>query len=180
VAFRNRTDTEIRDIHVSRVENSGWTGPAAVHDDGWSIPACPVNGPMVRARGRHVAIAWFTVRDGVGHAYVGFSSDGGRSFGMPIRVDGTAALGRVGIEWLPDGSAVATWIEIADKRAAFSARRVDPSGGTSGIVTVSEVGGSRASGYPRIARFENALIFAWTYGAEDTSRVRTSVSRLHR
>ena len=50
-AYRNRTDDEIRDIYVSRMENGKWTDGKPVHDDQWKIAACPVNGPMLSARG---------------------------------------------------------------------------------------------------------------------------------
>ena len=66
VAFRNRSEDEIRDIYVSRLEQGRWTAPVAVHDDGWKIAACPVNGPMLSARGRDVVLAWFTLKNDVG------------------------------------------------------------------------------------------------------------------
>ena len=69
VAFRNRSEDEVRDIYVSRLEHGKWTEPRGVHNDGWKIPACPVNGPMLSAHGRDVAIAWLTVQEDVGHAY---------------------------------------------------------------------------------------------------------------
>ena len=50
--FRNRTDDEIRDIYVTRYEMGRWTAGKAVHDDGWQIHACPINGPAVSAHGR--------------------------------------------------------------------------------------------------------------------------------
>ena len=174
MAFRNRTEDEIRDIHVSRLENGTWTASAAVHDDGWRIPACPVNGPMLSARGRNVAIAWFTVRDDGGHAYAAFSSDGGRTFGKPIRLDATSALGRVDIELLPDDSAVATWVEFTEQRSEFSARRVHPSGRMSERVTVAAIEGARTSGYPRVARDGGELTFAWTESRTQGLRVRTA------
>ena len=104
-AFRNRTEDEIRDIYVSRLDNGKWTEPTPVHDDNWKIAACPVNGPMLSARGRNVVLTWFTVKDDVGHAYAAFSSDAGRTFGAPIRLDAVSALGRVDVALLPDGSA---------------------------------------------------------------------------
>ena len=104
-AFRNRTEDDVRDIHVSRLENGKWTEPKAVHEDGWKIDACPVNGPMLSARGRDVALAWFTARNDEGRATrVAFSRDAGRSFGAPIRLDDAGALGRVDVELTPDGS----------------------------------------------------------------------------
>jgi hypothetical protein len=127
-AFRNRTDDEIRDIYVARLENGKWTEPKAVHDDGWKINACPVNGPMLSARGREVAIAWFTGKDEQGRAFVAFSHDTGRTFGPPIRLDDAGAQGRVDVELAADGSAVASWIEFADQPSQFRVRRVEPSG----------------------------------------------------
>src|SRR5262249_21898736 len=123
-AYRNRSDDEIRDIYVSRFDEGRWTEPAVVHADNWRIPACPINGPALSARGRDVAIVWYTVKEEQGHSYAAFSSDSGRRFGNPIRLDEAASLGRVDVELLPDGSALATWIEAADGHSQFRARRV--------------------------------------------------------
>src|SRR5581483_9127550 len=58
VAYRDRSEQEIRDISVSRLSGGRWSAPVTVHADGWRIEACPVNGPAVAARGRDVAVAW--------------------------------------------------------------------------------------------------------------------------
>jgi hypothetical protein len=64
VAYRDRSDREVRDIAVSRFVNGAWSTPAPVHADNWEINACPVNGPAVDARGRSVAVAWYTLAGG--------------------------------------------------------------------------------------------------------------------
>ncbi|MBM3750274.1 MAG: exo-alpha-sialidase [Acidimicrobiia bacterium] len=180
-AFRNRTDDEIRDIYVSRFENGKWTEPKAVHNDNWQIAACPVNGPMLSARGRDVVISWFTGVDDPGRAYVAFSKDAGRTFSAPIRVDDVATLGRVDVELMPDGSAMATWIELVDKKAEFRVRRIQPNGTRGAALKVADLAASRSSGYPRMAREGNGLLFAWTEvvtatpGARPTTQVRTAV-----
>ena len=178
VAFRNRTEDEIRDIYVSRFDQGRWTTPAAVHDDGWKIAACPVNGPMLSARGRDVVLAWFTLKNEVGHAYAAFSSDAGRSFGAPIQLDEAAALGRVDVVLLPDGSAAASWIEFAEGRSAFALRRIERSGRTSPVVPVATIAGARASGYPRMAQHGDELLFAWTETGVEQMRVATATTRL--
>ena len=178
VAYRNRTEDEIRDIYVARLDNGKWTEPKAVHDDDWKIAACPVNGPMLSARGRNVVLAWFTVKDDVGHAYAAFSADAGRTFGAPIRLDETSALGRVDVELLPDGSALATWIEFADQKSSFSMRRVEPSGRTSPMTAVTAISGARASGYPRIAFDRDEVVFAWTENQAGQSVVKTAAAKL--
>lgn len=185
VAFRNRSEDEIRDIYVSRLEGGRWTEPKAVHNDGWHITGCPVNGPMLSARGRNVAIAWFTMKAGQGQAFVAFSKDAGRTFGAPIRVDDGGSLGRVDIELLADGAAVPSWIEYANDKTEFRVRRIEPSGARSEAVTVASISSARSSGYPRITQHGNELVFAWTEitrgvaGLPDgTLRVQTAAARL--
>lgn len=183
VAYRDRSDDEVRDIFVSRLVNGAWSEPAAVFADGWKIPACPVNGPMLSADGRRVALAWFTGKGDAGHAYVAFSSDAGRTFGAPIRLDTTSAIGRVDVELLADGSAAATWIEFADQTSTFSVRRVSPDGSRSPAMAVAAVEGARASGYPRVARHRatgsgDELVFAWTESKAGVLRVRTAAAPL--
>jgi hypothetical protein len=178
VAYRNRSEDEVRDIYVSRFEKGKWSEPKAVNQDDWKIAACPVNGPMLSARGRDVAIAWFTAKDDQNRAFMAFSRDAGRTFGTPIRVDESGALGRVDVELMADGSAVASWIEFADQRSQFMVRRVEPSGAKSPAVTVSALAGGRASGYPRLARHGNELVFAWTDSADGRSQVQTAVTRV--
>lgn len=137
-----------------------------------------MNGPTLSARERDVVLAWFTVKDDVGHAYAAFSSDAGRTFGTPIRLDETSALGRVDVALLPDGSALATWIEFAEQQSSFSMRRVEPSGRTSARTAVTAIAGARASGYPRIAFDRNEVVFAWTENQAGQSVVKTAAAQL--
>ena len=178
VAYRNRSPEEVRDIHVSRLENGKWSEGAAVHNDNWRIAACPVNGPALSARGRLVAIAWFTIKNDQGQAFAAFSSDAGRSFGAPIRLDDGGSLGRADIELLPDGSAVASYIEAGTERPQFRLRRVEPRGARSAPVMAAGIEGNRPSGYPRIALDGQELVLAWIEREEGTLRVKTAAARV--
>lgn len=158
-AFRDRSPREIRDINVSLLENGTWTPARPVHVDNWMIEACPVNGPMLSASGRNVAVAWFTGKGDKPQAYAAFSADAGRTWGDAIRLDDASTLGHVDIELLDDGSAVATWMEFANGRSSFKMRRVEPSGAKSAPV---EITSARITGYPRVSRSGDELILAWT------------------
>ena len=189
-AYRDRSEGEIRDNYVSRFVNGKWSAPQPVFNDNWKIAACPVNGPALAAAGRRVAMTWFTVKQDQGQAYLAFSDDAGATFGKPIRVDDGGSLGRVDVELLSDGAALATWIEFADQpvppkpagvggRAQFRARRIEPNGTRSAAVTISGIAGSRASGYPRAAVANGEAVFAWTESGDGGGlQVRTASARV--
>jgi len=175
-AYRNRSDDEIRDNYVARLVNGKWTTPQAVFNDNWKIAACPVNGPSLSANGSLVAMSWFTAKNDQGQAFAAFSQDAGKTFSQPIRIDDGGTLGRVEMELLPDGSALATWIEFADQRAQFRARRIEKNGTRSAPVTIAGIAGSRSSGYPRAAVANGEVVFAWTEAAGGAGlQVRTAV-----
>jgi hypothetical protein len=178
-AYRNRSDDEIRDNYVTRFVGGKWTAPQAVFADNWKIAACPVNGPSVSARGNAVAMSWFTVKNEQGQAYAAFSQDAGKTFAAPIRVDDGGTLGRVDMELLPDGAALATWIEFTNQSAQFRARRIERNGTRSAPVTIAGIAGSRSSGYPRAAIANGEAVFAWTESSGAGGlQVRTAAARL--
>jgi hypothetical protein len=176
-AFRDRSEEEVRDVKVSRLESGAWTPAQSIHDDNWKIEACPVNGPALSARGRDVAIAWFTAEGDKGRAFAAFSQDAGRMWSAPIRLDDGVSSGHVDIEWLDDGSAVASWVEFADQRSRLRVRRVWPSGARSDAV--EPPGSVRVSGYPRMTRAGDELILAWT-DSESGQQLKGAVARLPR
>jgi hypothetical protein len=171
VAYRDRTEAEIRDIAVVRQVDGKWTPPTIVHDDGWHIEACPVNGPALASRGDTVAIAWFTGAQDTARVRVAFSTDGGARFGTPVRIDGGTPAGRVGITLDASGDAIVSWLErVPPEDAEVRVRRVARSGGMSAPLTVSRTKAARASGFPRIVRRGDALVAAWTVPG-DSARV---------
>ena len=177
-AYRNRGDDEIRDNFVARLVNGKWSTPQPVFDDHWKIAACPVNGPSLSANGNRVAMAWFTAKNDQPRAFAAFSTDAGKTFAAPIRIDDAGTLGRVDLELLPDGSALATWIEFANQKARFLARRIEPNGTRSAPVTIAGIAGSRSSGYPRAAVANGEVVFAWTESTDGGGlQVRTASAK---
>jgi hypothetical protein len=176
-AFRDRSPREIRDIHVSRLEKGAWTYATPVHVDGWEIEACPVNGPAIDASGRNAVVAWFTAKDDKPQAFAAFSSDAGRTWGAPIRLDDASTLGHVDIELLEDGSAVAAWVEFADSRPSLRIRRIETSGMRSQPVVVAGDGEHRVTGIPRLAAHGDEIVLAWTEaGAAADGREQVKVA----
>jgi hypothetical protein len=174
VAYRDRSDKEVRDISIVRLLKGRWTEPRTLHADGWEIHGCPVNGPAVAADGRRVAIAWFTGAKDVPRVKVIFSTDAGQTFGQPIQVDEGHPAGRVDVEVLGDGSALVTWLENTANGGEIKIRRVRPDGVPEEAKTLSISSVARASGFPRAVRAGSEVVFAWTQ-PDKPSRVRTAV-----
>lgn len=161
VAYRDRSETEIRDIFVVRKENGRWGKPIRVHEDGWQIPGCPVNGPALASSGKQVAIAWFTAAGGEAKVLVAFSQDNGASFGQPMRVDDGKPLGRVDVEMLPDGTALVSWIEWHEEMSELVVRHAGPDSIAGPATTITPISAERASGYPRMVIVGGDAFFAW-------------------
>jgi hypothetical protein len=175
VAYRGRTRDEIRDIRVVRSAAHGWTEPAVVHDDGWVISACPVNGPAIDANGSLVAVAWFTAANDSPRVMLAFSEDSGERFGNPIQVAGSGeigwSLGRVDLALTHDGVALVSWLHEREGTAALMLTAIDPAGSRSVTTVVPQLDGGRATGFPRLALREDQVLLAWTEPGEP-SRIR--------
>jgi hypothetical protein len=162
VAYRDRSDKEIRDIYVSRFENGTWSAGAPVYADNWEINGCPVNGPAIAAKGQSVAVAWFSAINNAPKTQLAFSKDGGRTFGAPVRIDSGTTLGRVGLTMLADGRALVSWIDNTGASATFAVRDVSPDGTMGAPITIGQISGERTSGFPQVVVSGRKVIAAWT------------------
>lgn len=171
VVYRDRAPGEIRDIAIVRQEGGRWSAPALVHADDWHYAGCPVNGPAVAAHGDTVVVAWFTAAHDTARVLLARSTDGGATFGAPVRIDGGTPLGRVALALDADHHPLVAWLEETSADAA-EVRLVRVVGNTPGEPrVVTRTSGGRPSGFPRMVRVGEALLLAWT-DVTPTSRVR--------
>jgi hypothetical protein len=190
VVYRGRTDDEVRDIRVVRrgLEGAapdpapggwaGWSEPRTIHDDGWVIGGCPVNGPSIAAEDDRVVVAWFTGAPPGDRVLAAISHDGGASIGPPVRIDDGQGMGRVSVVMLDDGAALITWLERTGDGAEIRTRRLEDAGaGPSAPLATTDA--ARAAGFPRVVRHGDTLVFAWTQPG-DPPGVRTAVATLGR
>jgi hypothetical protein len=184
--YRDRTTDEIRDIYVVRQVDGRWSPPKAIHNDGWRIAACPVNGPAIAGDGDRVVVAWFTAAADTPRVNVAFSDDAGSTFSLPSRVDNGSPTGRVDVVLQADGSALVSWLERTPSAGAQGAegaevrvRRVRADGSLAQWATVARSTAARASGFPRMAATSRGEVyFAWTApGNPSVVRVARAIVR---
>ncbi|HYN06521.1 MAG TPA: sialidase family protein [Vicinamibacterales bacterium] len=162
IAYRDRSDANIRDISVARFVKGVWSAPATVHADNWEINGCPVNGPVVTAVGDAVAVAWFTMAGGAPHVRVAFSTDGGRRFGAPIQAESRVTYGRLGMVMPSADRVLLSSIERGDEGVELVVREVTRDGRPGVPVVVAPSTSDRSSGFARLALSGRRLVVAWT------------------
>ncbi|HMP98964.1 MAG TPA: exo-alpha-sialidase [Cyclobacteriaceae bacterium] len=173
VIYRDRSEDEIRDIYISRFTENEWTSPQAVFADNWKINACPVNGPRADAFKNSLAVAWFTAANAMAEVKVAFSLDNGESFGLPLTLNQTAPIGRVDLAMLDEKTAMVSWMEGAEIKAA----KVHHSGRIEKIYHLDESTAKRSGGFPQMTRSNNLLMFAWT--DDENEKIKTAYLQLN-
>ena len=181
-AYRDRSDTELRDISLIR-PGAEKIEPREFSKDGWKINACPVNGPALASSGEAVTAVWFTM-GGKARVRAAVSRDGGDTFSPPLEVDGAFPLGRVDVAILPSGESLLSWLGRGEGGSAeIKAAFIDQAGALKPAFKVATTSMIRASGFPRLELSGDEVVFAWTevMAAPDgsttppASRVRTAV-----
>ena len=165
VAYRDRSHDETRNIQMAFT--NGAQVPYTLHDDGWVVPGCPVNGPAMSAAGNNVAIAWYTAPDNNPQVNVAFSNDAGRTFGKPLRLDEGSAIGRTDLLWLDKETVLVSWLEEGDESGNLELMIVHASSGKTNTLESFSISSGRGSGYPKLALIEGFVFVAWTEPGED-------------
>ncbi len=172
--YRHRSGDEIRDIQASFWEDGTWSKPEVIHEDGWKINACPVNGPSVHAAGNQFVASWFTAASGGPALHALFSDASGSSFGKSTRLDLGHPVGRVSVRMRSETDAAVLWIEGAgSKENGLLLKTMTTGGDVSEAIQVSPISEGRSSGYPRLETDGESLVAIWTVSS-DPATIKTA------
>ena len=169
VAYRNRSNNEIRDIFIARKVKDEWEKPYSIHEDNWKIAGCPVNGPMLAINKSNVAIAWYTAANESAQIKVAISKDVGQTFSNPIKIDNSMPIGRVDIEWIDNENIIVSWIRASEKTSDIIVKVLNILNGEGKEFFVESIPQGRISGYPQMEVVGNKALFAWTEINQKTS-----------
>lgn len=170
VVFRDRSETEIRDIGIVRLEGEQWSQTEPVYMDLWEIAACPVNGPRITSLENIVATAWYSAALDIPTVKVAFSKDHGASFETPIRIDLGKTVGRVDIELINKTTALISWME--EGRIMMRTVSIDKKLGNP--ITIASSSEKRSSGFPQISKDKDHIWIAWTDDSDTFRKIQTA------
>ena len=168
-AWRDRSETEVRDVHWATFDGSSWMRRGPVSEDAWEIPGCPVNGPRLAFADGRAACVWYTGAEPTG-TYLAVG-DAGSAFDPRVRIDDGASAGRVDVLALRDGGFLATWMEHHEEGVRWQARVVSAGGRALDTFPVAPTTSDRATGFLRAAPHEDGALLAWTDPARGTLRI---------
>lgn len=165
VAYRGRTQAEVRDNFFVRRTADGWSEPRPLGAEGWTIAACPTNGPALAALGKRLAAAWFTAAGGTPRVRAAVALEDVSDPAAPLDVDADAPIGRVDALWLDAQFALVSWIgapRAATRMAPLNLAAIDARGALRARWTLAQVAANRDSGMPRIGRDGGQIVVVWT------------------
>lgn len=164
IVYRDRTEDEVRDIRVARLQPGGRAASAEVHRDGWVMPACPVNGPAIAARNRHVVATWYTAAGGTSAIRMAVSRDGGMRFAPAMELDrDPAVLGRTDVA-VGQASTWIGWLREDPRGQSLWFARI-PHGARQAVERrplVRLAGRGRGTGMPRIVAAGEGAYVVWS------------------
>lgn len=178
VIYRDRSESEIRDISIVRQVNGKWTAPKAVHNDNWKIKGCPVNGPKAAVIENTLAVAWFTAAAEKQTVQIAFSDDGGANFDTPIVVGTAIVIGRVDVVLLDKETAIVSYMESENGVARFKIAQIQRSGTITIDRIIADMDGSRKTGFPQMELVDDKLLFAWTDFRDNQTAIKTAYMML--
>lgn len=165
--YRDRSGEEIRDMYVSIFDGTTWSDSAPIHDDGWNINACPVNGPSADVEGKGAAVAWFTMATGSPEVFAGFLDGETPVARDPVRLDLGRPAGRVALRMISPEEALVLWMEGGEpEKAGLYIRTLNAQGELGEASKLAETSTGRAVGYPRLAREGDHWVAVWTEPSE--------------
>ena len=162
VVYRNRSENEIRDIDISRYRNNTWEKPRAVHNDGWEINGCPVNGPKVVVNSSNTAVAWFTAAGGKPKVNISFSTSNEADFKSPIQLNDFDAIGRVDVAFLNSSEVLVSYMELDEFGTYLKIKKVSVDGKVSKAKTIAVIDGGRNTGVPQLEIMKENIFLVWT------------------
>jgi hypothetical protein len=177
VVYRDRSDAEIRDIHVVRFREGHWTQPKAVHRDNWTMPGCPVNGPAIAAHGQRAVVAWYTAAQQRPRVLIAQSFDAGQTFQSPITLADTDALGRVDLALADEHRLWVSWMTEHESGQQLWLGLMDHSLHLLAKTPVRTLPRGRATGFPRLATLGDAVYLVWTDIVDGVTRVAGARAR---
>ena len=173
VVYRDRSEKEVRDIYIVRKTNGIWDDPIPVHNDGWEINGCPVNGPKVASNSNNLAVSWFTVSSKNPTVNLSFSKSNGASFGTPIKINDEDAIGRVDVAFLNPQEVLVSYIEGDDVGTYLRIKKVSINGKVSAPITISKIDSGRNTGVPQLEILDNEAFIVWTVFEGEKNQLKT-------
>jgi hypothetical protein len=172
--YRDRSESEVRDISMLRFEQGEWSEPQNFYADNWEIAGCPVNGPSSASLNENILVAWYAMNEEQAKVKFRHSGNGGQNFESQVVLNENPGPGRVHVCAIKHRNSFGvTWLETLEGETKIMFAEVDATKGNilhkKALLSTSA---ARASGFPRIAYDGKGIVLAYTQPGEN-NQVKT-------
>lgn len=158
VVYRDRDAEERRDIFMAKVDADANVQLSEVNNDGWIMPACPVNGPSIATEGETLHVAWFTAVNGEREIRHATADAAGQFSTVQLLAEGDPQ-GRVGLLSLHDGRVLAMWLAGRGNNGRIELQVLN----SETRHVIPDLSTTRALGYPQLGQLRNDdVLLVWT------------------
>jgi len=173
LVYRNRNNSEIRDIAIRSYLNNAWSDVTTLNNDNWQIDACPINGPSIASKDNILAVSWYDGSDNSGKILSKVSYDYGQSFEELVLVDATDVYGHTDVVITDNNKIFVTWLSNDNNALALKVKEINTNNSSSPFIIYKEIG-LGPSDFPKIEYYDNKLFIAWT-SYDKTMQVKTKI-----
>ena len=161
VAYRDRSSDETRDVSIKRLESGVWSKAIKIHEDGWKIYGCPVNGPAIDAFSNSVFVVWFTAANAKPEIKVAISRDAGLTFSAVRKIPSKRPIGNGDIKMINEQTGIVSWLEWEGSKESLRMCKITFAGCSKAqVVSVNTANGS--FNFPKIAGTSSKFFITWT------------------
>ena len=182
LVFRNRSAEETRDIGTAFWQGGRWQSQGIVHDDGWKIAGCPVNGPAVASpfagssASAQNLVVWTTMSKDRLEVRAKLRGEGSASAMVTLDA-GENVLGRVDAAPWGDSQWLVSWLGAAPAgQSALIVAVLDQRLRVLEKHTIATLASGRNIGMPRLATLkDHRALLLWTDAIAQGKSFRTQI-----
>ena len=164
VAYRDRTENEIRDIVMLANKDHGeWSDPINLPADNWQISGCPINGPALALSEEGAGVVWFSAKNDEPQIRFAFKQHNSDLFLSNVILEEYAPWGYVDIVYDEiNDQFILSWLRDGESGLQLVARSVDQLGNINQEVIIFENKLAYPLDFPKIEIVGHYLLASWT------------------
>ncbi len=160
VQYRDRSDTEVRDISMVTFDEK-WSEPQEFSKDDWTIAGCPVNGPVLDIKNNVLASAWYTQDEDTTKVMMSFYNTESENEISRFLISDNNTSGRLDIAMINQEEALVSYMENKTDFSEIKIAHIHRKNGLQKTLTLAKNTITRSAGFPEIEIVKDKVYYTY-------------------